>query len=496
MVSPQPYTPEMPLSDLLCIADRAHRDVMVTGIQIDSRKVQAGDLFLALPGEHHDGREFIEQAVASGAIAVLAEPPVAGYVDELGVPLLEQAELAQDVGVIASKLYAQPSAALHVVGITGTNGKTTTSWLTAQLARALGKSCGVIGTLGATLGDEVGDAANTTPDAVALQRQLSDWRDRAVFCVAMEVSSHALVQGRVNGVSFETAVFTNLSRDHLDYHGTMAAYGRAKTQLFSAPGPAHAVVNLDDDYSAQLLSVIDSDTRVLTYSAKGNSLADVVISEAAFHAGGVTAQLHSPWGDGQFSSPLVGDFNLANLAAAIASVALMTDDFAGLLQAVAQLKTVPGRMQLVPNELGVQLVVDYAHTPDALEHALLALKPHVSGRMITVFGCGGDRDRGKRAIMGRIASDLSQLCLVTSDNPRGENPMSILREIESGCSGDYVLVVDRARAIAMALREARAGDCILVAGKGHEDYQIIQGERRHFSDVEQLQRALTGGATA
>ena len=496
MISTPQYSPEMPLSDLLCFSDFPGSDVLVRGVQIDSRRVRPGDLFLAVPGDSHDGRQFIEQAVANGAVAVLAEPPVSGFVDELRVPVLEQPELQQDIGIITAKLYGHPSRALHAVGVTGTNGKTTTSWLTAQLARSVGKSCGVIGTLGATLGDDVGDATNTTPDAVSLQRQLSDWRDQDVACVCMEVSSHALVQGRVNGVDFETAVFTNLSRDHLDYHGTMAAYGRAKLQLFVTESLAHAVVNLDDAFSAELISMIDDDTRVLTYSASGNPTADVVISDAKFHSSGVTAQLHSPWGSGEFSSPLAGDFNLANLAAAISAVALIADDFAALLLAVERLNAVPGRMQLIPNNRDLQLVVDYAHTPDALEQALLALRPHVAGRLITVFGCGGDRDSGKRAIMGRIASDLSDLSIVTSDNPRSEDPLSIMRDIETGCSGDYTLVVDRAEAIAGALREARAGDCVLVAGKGHEDYQIVAGERLHFSDEEQVLMALAQGVAS
>ncbi len=493
MISIPQYAPEMPLSDLLCFSDSLDNDVLVRGIQIDSRRIRPGDLFLAVSGDSYDGRQFIEQAVANGAVAVLAEPPVSGFVDELCVPVLEQPELQQDIGVIAAKLYGQPSRALHMVGVTGTNGKTTTSWLAAQLARSMGKSCGVIGTLGATLGDDVGEAANTTPDAVSLQRQLSDWRDRNVACVCMEVSSHALVQGRVNGVDFETAVFTNLSRDHLDYHGTMAAYGRAKLQLFVTQGLAHAVVNLDDAFSAELLSMIEGNTRVLTYSASGNPAADVVISDTKFHRGGVTAQLCSPWGSGEFSSPLAGDFNLANLAAAISAVALITNDFAALLLAVEKLIAVPGRMQLIPNNRDLQLVVDYAHTPDALEHALQALRPHVSGRLITVFGCGGDRDSGKRAIMGRIASNLSDLSIVTSDNPRSEDPLLIMRDIEAGCSGDYTLVVDRAEAITKALREAQAGDCVLVAGKGHEDYQIVAGQRLHFSDEEQVLRALAQG---
>ncbi len=493
MLSVQQSCPEMPLSELLSFADMGSADVLVRGIQIDSRQVRPGDLFLAIPGECHDGRQFIEQAVANGAVAVLAEPPVPGFVDPVCVPLLERAELQQDVGILAAKLFGHPSRALHIVGVTGTNGKTTTSWLGAQLARSQGVRCGVIGTLGATVSNEVSAAKNTTPDAVSLQRELSKWRAQDVTCACMEVSSHALEQGRVNGVDFDTAVFTNLSRDHLDYHGTMAAYGRAKMALFASEGLAHGVINLDDAFSAELLLMIGEGTRVLTYSAGGNPSADVVLTDAKFHAAGVTAQLDSPWGSGEISSPLVGAFNLANLAAAISAVALITDDFSALLQAVAKLNAVPGRMQSIPNELDIALVVDYAHTPDALEQALRALTPHVSGRMITVFGCGGDRDSGKRSIMGRIACELSEIVIVTSDNPRGEDPLSILRNIEVGCSGEYTLEVDRAQAIAMAVHEAQPGDCVLVAGKGHEDYQIVGGEQHYFSDEKQLLMALARG---
>jgi len=491
--------PSIALSDLMCMTGAmapasTASDVLVSGVQIDSRQVSSGDLFLALPGEHHDGRQFIEQAVANGAVAVVAEPPVAGYVDAICVPLIEQAELQQEIGFIAARFYGEPSRALHMIGVTGTNGKTTTSWLTAQLARLMGKTCGVIGTLGATLGDEVSEATNTTPDAVSLQRQLADWRDQQVFSACMEVSSHALSQGRVNGVEFESAVFTNLSRDHLDYHGSMAAYGRAKMQLFLTEGLSHAIVNLDDGYAPQLLSMIDPGVQVLTYSASGNINADVVISKARFHPGGVRAQLQSPWGSGELASALPGSFNLANQAAAISAVALMTDDFDGMLGAVGDLRAVPGRMQSIPNNLDVQIIVDYAHTPDALEHILQALKPHVSGNLITVFGCGGDRDGGKRSIMGRIASELSDTCIVTSDNPRSEDPLAIMRDIESGCTGQYSLVADRAEAITMALSLAVAGDCIVIAGKGHEDYQIIEGERLHFSDAEQVCKAIAARA--
>lgn len=492
MAAMQSDTSAVALSFLLDDSRPAFDNVMITGIQLDSRKVSDGDLFLALPGDVCDGRQFIEQAVANGAAAVVAEAPVAGFVDQIPVPLVEVMELGQEAGCIASRFYANPSSYMHVVGVTGTNGKTTTTALIAQLGRSLNRAVGVIGTLGCSLDDSVSAAANTTPDPVSMQGQLSQWRDQGVFAVAMEVSSHALVQGRVSGTKFETAVFTNLSRDHLDYHGSMEAYGRAKKQLFTVKGLRHAVVNLDDDYVAQVLAIIPTEVKILTYSAAGNAAADVVFERVRFDAAGVSARLRTPWGSRDCTSPLRGGFNLSNLAAAIAVLLLAGEDLDALLRVVPNLKAVPGRMQPVSVEGGLQVLVDYAHTPAALEQALLALRPHVAGRLFTVFGCGGDRDRGKRSVMGRLACELSDRVFITSDNPRSEHPLAILRDIESGCTGSYQLIEDRAEAIHAALAEAVAGDCVLVAGKGHEDYQIIDDERHYFSDEQQIQQYLAG----
>lgn len=492
MTSSQPIAPVMPLAELLGSSSCAGAGTEIHGLQLDSRKVRAGDLFLAMPGEAHDGRHFIEQAVANGAAAVVAEAPVAGFVDDIPVPLVELPELRLEAGWLAAKFYGYPSRQLHMVGVTGTNGKTTTSRLVAQLGRALGRSFGVIGTLGATIDDGVVEAGNTTPDPVALQLQLAQWRDQGVYAVCMEVSSHALVQGRVSGVEFETAVYTNLSHDHLDYHGSMDAYGRAKLQLFATEGLRHAVINLDDEFASKVREVIAGDVQVLTYSIAGGA-ADVRIEDAKFHPGGVRARVHSPWGSGEFSSPLPGDFNLANLAAALSALALAGEDLAALLQAVSTLHAVPGRMQVIPNTLGLQLIVDYAHTPDALEQVLRALKPHVSGALVTVFGCGGDRDSQKRQIMGRVACEWSDRVVVTSDNPRSENPLAIMGDIATGCSGHYQMQPDRAEAIRVAVAGARPGDCVVIAGKGHEKYQIIEGERLYFSDEEQVLAALARG---
>lgn len=482
--------PVMPLSELLGRADCLGGDTPIRGLQLDSRKVQSGDLFLAVPGEQHDGRQFIEQAVANGAAAVLAEAPVAGFVDELPVPLVEIPELRFDVGPLAARFFGQPSHALHMVGVTGTNGKTTTTSLIAQLGRLQGQSCGVIGTLGASLDAMVAESLNTTPDPISLQRQLAQWRDQGVKTVSIEVSSHALVQGRVSGVEFKTAIYTNLSHDHLDYHGSMEVYAQAKLRLFSCTSLQHAVINLDDEYAARVLAAVPEGVEVFTYSTS-RSDADIRVENVQYNTAGVTGQLHTPWGSGYFSSQLPGEYNLANLAAAVAAVVLSGEELPGVLAAVSQLRPVPGRMQLIANELGLQVVVDYAHTPDALEQVLMALKNHVSGELVTVFGCGGDRDRAKRQVMGRVACQFSDRVVVTSDNPRSEDPATILADIASGCSGNFELVADRAEAIAMAIGESAPGDCVVIAGKGHENYQIVDGVRHHFSDAEQAHTALS-----
>ena len=462
---------------------------MIKGMQLDSRKVRPGDLFLALPGEQHDGRQFIEQAVANGAAAVVAEAAVAGFLEAIPVPLIEVPELRFEAGVLAARFYGNPSHSMHVLGITGTNGKTTTSRIVAQLTRTLGKPCGVIGTLGATLEDGVTVASNTTPDALSLQRQLAEWFEQDVLAVSMEVSSHALEQGRVNGVAFETAIYTNLSHDHLDYHGSMAAYGRAKQRLFSVEGLRHAVINMDDPFGMSIKAAVAADVQVLTYSASG-APADVRVENAQFHSDGVRGDLHTPWGDATFFSPLPGDFNLANLAASVTALVLGGEDLRSVLAATASLQPVPGRMQAIPNTLNIQVIVDYAHTPHALEQVLTALRPHVRGSVVTVFGCGGDRDREKRQQMGRIACALSDCVVVTSDNPRTEEPLGIMRDIESGCSGHYFLEADRADAISVAVAQAQAGDCVLIAGKGHECYQLVDGQRLYFSDEAHAHNAL------
>lgn len=471
-------------------------DVRVFDLQLDSRRIAPGQLFVALPGQHHDGRDFIRQAVAGGAAAVIAEPPLPADLETGSVPVVSIEGLARHLGGLAARFFGDPAKALAVLGVTGTNGKTTCTRLVAQLLRCCGQRCGVIGTLGATLGDDIAAALNTTPDAIALQRQLADWREAGVDSVAMEVSSHALDQGRVDGLPFRVALFTNLSRDHLDYHGSMAAYGQSKMKLFLSPQLGDAVINLDDAFSATLLANLPAAVRPWTYSATGRAEADIRVLRADFHSGGVRADVLTPWGEGSFDSPLPGDFNLANVTAAIAAAVCLGAPLASVLAAVSALQPVPGRMELVANTRQLQVVIDYAHTPDALAQVLAALRPHVEGELHVVFGCGGDRDPGKRPLMGEVACRLADRVLLTSDNPRGEDPEAILDAIEAGCERPVVREPDRARAIHRALAGARPGDCVVIAGKGHEDYQILGDRRVPFSDRACARDALSGGQTA
>ncbi len=466
-------------------------DVPISGLQLDSRKVAPGDVFLAIAGESNDGRDFIKVAVDSGASAILAESGVSELQRSgaLDVPLIEVPDLAARVGELASRFYGYPSRTMFVAGITGTNGKTTSSRLAAQLLRAGGEACGVIGTLGAVLDDAIDEARNTTPDAVALQERLAVWRGERVQQVVMEVSSHSLVQGRVSGTDFDVAVFTNLSHDHLDYHGTMAQYASAKAQLFQFDSLSHALINADDAFADVVRQQLHRGVERLEYSAAGKA-ADLKVSGLSYHGDGIRAQLHTPWGSGQLHSPLPASFNLANLLAAIAVACIRGADFQQVLEWAPKLQAVPGRMEYVANERGLQLIVDYSHTPDALLQALAALRRHTRGRLICVFGCGGDRDAEKRPLMGRVATEYADHVIVTSDNPRRESPQAIAAQVISGCEPDVEIELDRAVAIAKAVRAAQPGDCVLVAGKGHESYQQVGDERLPFSDVQQLRLVL------
>ncbi len=492
----------VPLGSLLQgMADLPARyDRRITGLALDSRTVRPGDLFFALVGGATDGRRFVEEALARRAAAVAQEAPAASLEARHGVPVIGVPGLDQQVGRVADRFYGHPSADLWVAGVTGTNGKTTVSHLVAQAlgGEGSGPRCGVVGTLGSGLFGELRPSRHTTPDAITLHRLLADLRGRGVRHVAMEVSSHALVQGRVNGVAFDVAAFTNLTRDHLDYHGSLEAYAEAKRRLFHFPGLKAAVVNLDDPLGASILARLDAGVDALGYSLAGAPRARVRARTLEVGPAGLRMEVSTPAGHGVLESPLLGRFNAGNLLAALGMLLTLRLPLPGLLAALGQARPVAGRMERHGGREGQPLVViDYAHTPDALESVLATLREHCRGRLACVFGCGGERDRGKRPEMGAVAERLADEVLVTDDNPRREDPDLIVADILGGMARPERARVerDRARAIALAVAGAGAGDVVLVAGKGHEDYQEVNGQRRPYSD-RAVVRALLDGRSA
>jgi len=451
--------------------------------------VRPGDLFFALRGARHDGCDFLAAAAEAGAVAALvdAESPLPAA----PLPVIAVPRLALRMSAIAGRFHGEPSRALRVTGVTGTNGKTTCSQLLAQLFTALEAPAGVIGTLGAGLAGSIRDTGFTTPDALDTQRLLAELRAAGARRIAMEVSSHSLAQGRVAAIRFHTAVFTNLSRDHLDYHPDMDAYRDAKAQLFRQPGLEVAVINTDDPAGARIAAELPASVRRLDYSARGAG-GELRVLQSAFGPAGIRARIATPWGVGELVSPLLGQFNLANLLAVIGAACGQGFALAEVLAAVPGLRAAPGRMQEIG--AGPRVVVDYAHSPDALEQVLGALRPATAGRLWCVFGCGGDRDRGKRPLMGAVAARGADRLGLTSDNPRSEDPAAIAAQILDGIPvprrPDTELLLDRRAAIAHAIAAAAAEDTVLIAGKGHEAWQEVAGVRWPFDDAAAARAAL------
>ncbi|MDR3386967.1 MAG: UDP-N-acetylmuramoyl-L-alanyl-D-glutamate--2,6-diaminopimelate ligase [Rudaea sp.] len=477
-------------------------DIVVSGLSMDSRRIRHGDAFLALRGNITHGITFAPAALASGASVILAEAPApAAFMErELRAkvsgrsetPILWIENLRAQVGEIAARFFDRPSASLHVIGVTGTNGKTSIVQLLAAALESLGARAATIGTLGAGMAGALAAGERTTPDAVSVQALLAKFRDAGATHAAMEVSSHALDQGRVNAVTFEVAVFTNLSRDHLDYHGTMQAYGAAKAKLFASPGLRSAVINADEDFGRELAAALRADVRGLRY---GIDAADAEIRAHTVRIGdaGLQFVLSTPWGEGAITSPLLGRFNVYNLLAVAGCLGALGYAFAHIQKALTQLQPVAGRMHRIGGGAAAPLVViDYAHTPDALDQALTSLRAHCAGRLICVFGCGGERDQGKRPQMGAIAERLADRIIITDDNPRAENGDVIVAQIVAGLERPQHAVIrrDRATAITQALREANAGDIVLIAGKGHEPYQEVAGAKLAFDDLDVARHAL------
>ncbi|HOX71090.1 UDP-N-acetylmuramoyl-L-alanyl-D-glutamate--2,6-diaminopimelate ligase [Dokdonella sp.] len=476
----------MRLDDLLAghVQPGFRADVLVRGLDLDSRRVGVGDAFVALQGTREHGIRFAANAEAAGASAVIAEAtddPVGATLD---IPLVWVDGLREKLGAIAARFHGDASRKLRVTGITGTNGKTSIAQLLAQALDHLGSRAATIGTLGAGLSGAIDAGERTTPDAISLQRLLARFLEQGASDVAMEVSSHALDQGRVNGVHFRLAVFTNLTRDHLDYHGDMDSYANAKQRLFGMPGLIAAVINADDAWGRRFAAELPAEVQGITY-AIADPAADVRALDVDAHAGGLGFQLTTPWGEGRIESRLLGQFNVSNLLAVAASLGALGYGFSAIVSALAVLEPVHGRMSRLGGKAGQPLVVvDYAHTPDALEQALRSLRAHCDGTLVCIFGCGGERDVGKRPLMAAIAEHLADAVIVTDDNPRNEDGDAIVAAIMAGFAQPDAVTIerDRRRAIERAILGAGPGDIVLIAGKGHEPYQEVGGVRHAFDD--------------
>ncbi|HYF40588.1 MAG TPA: UDP-N-acetylmuramoyl-L-alanyl-D-glutamate--2,6-diaminopimelate ligase [Gemmatimonadales bacterium] len=474
---------ELRRADLLITAPDFGPDP--AGVGLDSRTIRPGMLYVAVRGSQSDGHRFIADAVAHGASAVVVEQS-----QKAGVPEIVVKDSRRTAHVLGAAWYGHPSRCLTLIGVTGTNGKTTTTGLIRHLLNEH-DSAGSIGTLGAFdgRGEPVPSTAGslTTPGPVDLQGTLAELLSRGVDTVVMETSSHSLDQGRLDGIGFAAGVFTNLTRDHLDYHGTMDAYLASKLRLSTLLRPGGAeVVNLDDD----AWRALPPHARRVTFGL--HPAADVRAAGVALSAAGSRFQLTGRFGTTEATLPLLGDFNVANALAAAATALILERPLSAVVERLAAAPQVPGRMERISDHPCIVLR-DYAHTPDALERALITLRPLTPGRLIAVFGCGGDRDRGKRPLMGRIAAQLADLAIATSDNPRTEDPGAIIDEIERGMGGvPHLRIVDRLAAIHAALEEARQGDTILLAGKGHETYQVIGTTKIDFDEREIVQNAIRG----
>lgn len=478
-------------------------DIEVSGLATDSRLVQSGDLFLASKGLQVHAVSHAAEAVRQGAVAVVWEPVAdelpRRQAESLDIPVVALAGLGQKLGLIADRFYAHPSRQQHVIGVTGTDGKTSVTHYLAQALSGDG-ACGLLGTLGYGVYGQLQSPTHTTPDAVRLQAELARLRDDGVKAVAMEVSSHALHQHRSDGVAFNTAILTHLSRDHLDYHGSIEAYADAKRRLFSMPGLETAVLNVGDEFGRQLAGQLQNQVRVIVYGQPkycvGLSADWIALEAVTPRDSGLALRLDTSWGPAEFETSLLGEFNASNLMAALGGLLAAGITLRDAVSRLSRVTTVAGRMELFEQRHAPRVVVDYAHTPHALETVLQALRPHCRGELVCLFGAGGDRDAGKRPQMGRIAERYADRVVLTSDNPRSERPQAILDDIAAGMleSQRVERIIDRGAAIDAVVDEAGVDDLILVAGKGHEDIQQIGDRRLVFSDRDRVRQALRGGA--
>lgn len=477
----------------------ANRDLElnISGISFDSNKVQEGFLFVALTGEKTDGHSYIDSALQNGAKALIVEKVPDLHAQEVAVVQVDDSRAA--LAGISANFFRHPTKELTLVGITGTNGKTTITYLLESIWQHQHKNCGIIGTIDYRYGETIKQSSMTTPESLDLMGMFREMRDKGVETVAMEVSSHAIDKRRVLGCEFDAAVFTNLTQDHLDYHDSMESYFEVKKKLFtdflqkSVKEEKFSIINIDDPYGSRLAK--DVSGNIVTYSIKNNE-ASVYAEGSTITPNGIQAKIITPNGEIQIESTLFGEHNLSNILAAAATASSLGTANEFIEKGLSSIKSVPGRLEAISNNLGFNVLVDYAHTPDALKNVLLASKPLTKGKLILVFGCGGDRDNAKRPLMGEIGQRLSDVLIATSDNPRTEDPEIILDHIEEGLNQDienekpYYRITDRAQAIRQAITIATKNDTVLIAGKGHEDYQIIGTTKHSFDDREIARQIL------
>lgn len=476
------------------------KDITISGLTLDSRKVRSGDLFIAVNGETVKGVEFINSAIEQGAVAVLWEANA--EVDAIKVnwrktsanselPIIAIENLPQLVGEFANRFYGNPSDNISVCGITGTNGKTSCADFIAQMI-SVDETCGLLGTLGKGIYPELEETGYTTPDAISCHAWLAELQSENTRQAIMEVSSHALTQGRVNGIHFNNAVFTNVSRDHLDFHGDMENYIDAKSKLFKFPGLTNAIINVDDEVGRDIANNLPENVRCIRYGLNEVFTPDVFASDIKLDENGLSMKVTTPWGDGEFTSPVIGHFNASNLLVVLSVMLLQGIELKEVLNRLTKIESVPGRMQRFGGKEIPLVIVDFAHTPDALEQALISLRQHTQHNLWCVFGCGGDRDKGKRPLMGAIAEAKADYIVLTNDNPRSETPEKIIEDIKAGITSinNVTIKKDRQAAIHFAVNQAKAGDVILIAGKGHENYQLIGDKKYPFNDAEEVKQQL------
>lgn len=482
---------------------------IVGPLRLDSRQIETGDTFVAVAGTHQDGRKYIAAAIESGASLVLVEGEEFGVRHGGAVPIVTVPQLRQQLSHLASLWFDQPSKKMMMVGVTGTNGKTTCCQWLAQLldgmpalngekikaavrARSAVTKTATIGTLGYGLVNQrLVETGLTTPDAIAFQGVLQQLYRAGVNAVIAEVSSHSLEQARVAAVDFDVAVLTNIGRDHLDYHGSMESYVAAKKTLMNFPSLGAVVINLDDPFAQEFIAAAGKGVEVFAYGMSSEA-ADFSVADVCYKPAGTSASLSSPEGEYALDLPIWGEFNLCNLLGVIATAYAMGYPLAQIVKRLGVIKPVPGRLEPVLVDSDITVLIDFAHTPDALESVLRAIRDHIKGNIWCVFGCGGDRDKGKRPLMAKVVQDLADYVVVTSDNPRSENPAMVIDDIMSGFQhpGAVHRIEDRETAIRFAIEQAEPGDCVLLAGKGHEDYQLVGTRRLPFSDAAVARLAL------